>query len=429
MTTTVLSQIEEIINLVEADIPANPRSRSNERLAARLQKYLAEYFKNLQEAFPYDQLERLYTAHVKESVGTETGDILDPLLASFEDDLKFRLNGFTATAYLKGSAEMITFGQTMRGIPIAYEGPPIAQAVSYAEEHCAQLVTQMTSETKRRLAKVISDGIKDKRGIPRLARDIRSEFRDMRRYRSVMIARTETCDALEQAFMDRARQMNIEGKEWVTFDPCEICADNGAEGVVPIEHMFSSGHQRPPAHPNCRCALAPARLAGMVTTGPTEGTIADKVSEFGTRYRTAEIEHGAGFDSKANVLFTKTGSKRQIRFTPAEAKKLKNAEVFVHNHPSSTSFSPDDIGFAARIKAKKMVVTSEKYTYTMTPVGEAWDTANISRAYREASASIYWDAVNIFDEQGQNAADLWYYHNSWLKVQEEGLVNYVREAN
>jgi len=72
-----------------------------------------------------------------------------------------------------------------------------------------------------------------------------------------MIARTESADALEQAFMDRAGDMGINGKEWVTFDPCEICEANEAEGVVPLDHVFSSGDLRPPAHPNCRCALAP----------------------------------------------------------------------------------------------------------------------------------------------------------------------------
>jgi hypothetical protein len=75
-----------------------------------------------------------------------------------------------------------------------------------------------------------------------------------------MIARTETADALEQAFMDRSKAMGVTGKEWITHDPCPICEENGAEGVVPIDHIFSSGDERPPAHPNCRCALAPVMI-------------------------------------------------------------------------------------------------------------------------------------------------------------------------
>lgn len=198
--------------------------------------------------------------YVKEQLGSETRDMLDPLLAAFDDDLSVRLNGHVATAYLKGSAEMITWGKTKGGIPIAYEGPPMEEAFSWAEKHCAKLVTQIDEETKRRLAQVVGEGIKHKRGIPGLARDIRGEFRGMRRFRSEMIARTETCNALERAFMDRAQEMGITGKEWVTADPCEICAENGAEGVVPLNHIFTSGHDAPPAHPNCECALAPAKL-------------------------------------------------------------------------------------------------------------------------------------------------------------------------
>jgi len=260
MTTQILAELDEIINLLEAEIPANIQSPENQRLEKRLQRDLANYFKSLADAFPYDQVDQLYYKYVKEQLGSETRDMLDPLLAAFSSDLSFRLNGFMVTAYLKGSAEMITWGRTKGGIPIAYEGPPIEQAISYAERHCAMLVTQMDVQTKHRLAQVVSEGIKNKRGVPGLARDIRGEFRHMRRYRAEMIARTETNDALSQAFMDRAHDMKIEGKEWVTAAPCEICAENEAEGVVPIDHVFSSGHERPPAHPNCRCALAPARL-------------------------------------------------------------------------------------------------------------------------------------------------------------------------
>ena len=258
---TILAELDQIINLVEAEIPANPNNPENQRLAKRLQSDLANYFKSLANAFPYEQVDQLYYKYVKEQLGSETRDMLDPLLAAFSSELSLRLNGFMATAYLKASAEMITWGRTKGGIPIAYEGPPIEQAIGYAEKHCATLVTQMDEETKRRLAQVVSEGIKNKRGIPGLTRDIKSEFNHMVRRRAEMIARTETNDALSQAFMDRAHDMNIEGKEWVTGgEPCEICEDNEAEGVVPINHVFSSGHDRPPAHPNCCCALAPARL-------------------------------------------------------------------------------------------------------------------------------------------------------------------------
>jgi len=180
--------------------------------------------------------------------------LLDPLLRIFQGNLLARLNGHIAIVYIEGSAQMTKWA----GLP--FEGPPMQQALDYASKHCGALVTKMDEETKKQLAKIISEGIENKRGVDGIARDIRAQFQDMSRARAQVISRTETCDALEQAFMDRAEEMGITGKEWMTFEPCDICAGNGAEGIVPLDHIFSSGDERPPAHPACRCALAPARL-------------------------------------------------------------------------------------------------------------------------------------------------------------------------
>ena len=258
---TLIAELDSLIQLMEAEIPANPQSPGSQRLRKGLQSELAQYFKLLADAFPYAKLDELYYRHVKESLGTDTGDLLDSLLAVLATDLSYRLNGHLVTIYAVASAEMISWGKTKLGIPIAYEGPPIEQAIKYASEHAATLVTQMNEETKRRLAQVISEGIEQKRGIPGLARDIKGEFSNMTKRRSEMIARTETADALSTASLDRMQDMKIDGKEWVTSDPCEICAGNEAEGVVSVDHVFSSGHDRPPAHPNCECAIAPARLS------------------------------------------------------------------------------------------------------------------------------------------------------------------------
>ncbi len=186
-------------------------------------------------------------------------DILDPILAVFNEELTATVEGQAVTAYLRGSTEMVTWARTARpGVSLPFEGPPIEQAIDYARKRGARLVTDMNEETKARLAKVIGDGIESKRGIPGLARDIRNEFEDMARNRSRTIARTETSDALEQAFMDRAKDLGVTGKEWIPVDPeDQDCIGNGAAGVIAIDEDFPSGHDRPPAHPNCRCALAP----------------------------------------------------------------------------------------------------------------------------------------------------------------------------
>lgn len=191
---------------------------------------------------------------------SDVDEFLTPIIRILSASLQATIEAQLVRAYIQGDKELVFWGMTKGGIPIAYEGPPIESAIKWAAEHCAQLVTKMDIETKSRLAQVVAEAIQNKSGIPGLAESIRDEFDNMSKFRSQMIARTETCDALQQSFLDRSEAMGVTGKEWVTFDPCDICAANGDEGVVPLDHIFSSGDDAPPAHPNCRCALAPARL-------------------------------------------------------------------------------------------------------------------------------------------------------------------------
>lgn len=264
MTTQVVVELNQIINLLEAQIPANPNSLANQRRRKRLEREVNNYFKSLEDAFPYSEITRLYDTFVKESLGSETRNILDPLLATFADSLTTMLNGQLVEIYISGQAEMITWGKTKGGIPIAYEGPPISQAIDWAEKHGTTLVKGMDEETKKRLAHTISQGIENKRGIPGLSRDIRNTFTDMSRHRGQLIARTETASALSQASLNTMDDMGIEGKEWITAGDdlvSEECLGNEAEGIIPVNQGFSGGVMAPPQHPDCRCTIAPARLS------------------------------------------------------------------------------------------------------------------------------------------------------------------------
>jgi len=193
----------------------------------------------------------------------DTENILNPLLATFSEPLESTLSGQLAEVYISGQAEMITWGKTKGGVPIAFEGPPISQAVNWAKQHSATLVTNMDTETKTRLAKVISDGIANKRGVPGISRDIRKEFTDMTRYRSQLIAKTETRQALFQASHDNMVDMGIEGKEWVlgaggAEGNCDDCQANAGVGVISVDKSFPNPEGD--IHPGCTCAIAPARL-------------------------------------------------------------------------------------------------------------------------------------------------------------------------
>lgn len=195
----------------------------------------------------------------------DINDFIDPILRTFENSLSARLNGYLVTAYLRGSAEMLEWGRTVTtDMPIYYEGPPMRQAMTYAQKRAALLVKGLNDETREQMRGIIEYAIKQKRGVPGLSRDLRNQISNMSKVRAKMIARTETCDALESAFMDRAKDMKVTGKEWIwtgdTGDWDCMCEDNANVGPIPIDKPFPSGDMRPPAHPNCRCALAPVML-------------------------------------------------------------------------------------------------------------------------------------------------------------------------
>lgn len=260
------NELDKLIELLEADIPANPQSPRNRRKLPAMERIMKRYFTNLELALPIETIEQLYWKYViQEAMGKGAWDgihsTLDAILTTFHNELAVDMAGQLTNVYIDGSAEMVNWGKTTAGIPIAYEGPPVSQAIEWAEKHGAALVTKMDEETKRRLAKVIGDGIEGKRGIPGLAKDLRTEFRDMSRFRSAMISRTETANALSQASIDTMKDMGVEGKQWIwPGGECDICRDNEADGVIPVDQAFSSGDMAPPAHPNCECALAPAIL-------------------------------------------------------------------------------------------------------------------------------------------------------------------------
>lgn len=198
--------------------------------------------------------------NIQESVESDVATLILPFLKKYDKQLKFYLrDGFTK-AYVSGSTEMILWGGIKGQSALVLEGKSINEAIEWADKRGAELVTGIDEETRRRIANTIRDGIEDKRGVEGIKRDLLDTFSDMSKERATMIAQTETNDALSQAFLDRSKDMGITGKRVVTVDPCDLCKQNAAVGVIPTNQEFPSGHQRPSFHPNCHCALVPARV-------------------------------------------------------------------------------------------------------------------------------------------------------------------------
>jgi hypothetical protein len=133
-------------------------------------------------------------------------------------------------------------------------------AVRYLDGHAAALVTGINATTRSELARLLSAAAAEGTSYTAVAREIRATFDGFAKTRATTVAVTEIGDAYEAGNRAIAKTLTDVGleveKSWLDVgdrrvDP--VCASNAAEGWIPIDQPFGSGHQAPTAHPSCRC--------------------------------------------------------------------------------------------------------------------------------------------------------------------------------
>jgi hypothetical protein len=62
----LIAELDKTIQLLEGRIPANPASEKNEKLEKRMQKSMAEYFNQIDQAIDWNTLEQIYYKNVKQ---------------------------------------------------------------------------------------------------------------------------------------------------------------------------------------------------------------------------------------------------------------------------------------------------------------------------------------------------------------------------
>lgn len=75
-----------------------------------------------------------------------------------------------------------------------------------------------------------------------------------------MVATTELNRAMSAATLNTYARNGIEASYWMTAEDervCPECGGNEDAGAVVLNQAFPDGNAQPPAHPSCRCALAP----------------------------------------------------------------------------------------------------------------------------------------------------------------------------
>lgn len=178
----------------------------------------------------------------------------------------------------------------MQGLDAEFD--PIDDADElWLQNHAAELVEGINQTTQAAISKEIEAGLAAGETIKELAARIETVFNRAERYRSFMIARTETTFTANMANLSVWERAGVSAKKWMAPHDerqCPVCS--ALDGTtIPLEEEFSSSTLVPPAHPNC---LPPTE---KVTTKRGEVPIID-------------IEEG-------DVVLTHEGRWRQVEYT------------------------------------------------------------------------------------------------------------------
>jgi SPP1 gp7 family putative phage head morphogenesis protein len=199
-----------------------------------------------------------------------------------------------------------------------------------------------------------------------LSKRIAEVYQKAKDYRTDRIARTETATAANQGTLEAYKQSGVvKKKEWITADDerlCDLCAPMDGE-VVNIDDNFSAGISAPPLHPNCRCTIVAAFEQGKPEISNTREAV---LTEFNEKYATAKKEYSLFVDKDGNKLLEKLGTKTHINYTKEELDRLLNIDdlIMIHNHPSGSSFSGDDLKFLFNFKkGTEIRAVGKEYLY------------------------------------------------------------------
>lgn len=118
----------------------------------------------------------------------------------------------------------------------------------------------ITETTKDELRTLIGQQAAEGWSAEELADQIRAAAPGMARRRAAVIAVTETASAYSRGSLLAYRQSGVVSElVWMTApseDACPICKPLDGKTVL-LDQEFAPGIRFPPAHPQCRCAIAP----------------------------------------------------------------------------------------------------------------------------------------------------------------------------
>ena len=241
-----------------------------------IEQVLNRHFQAQQDTFPYGQVELLLRALMESGSGQGPRQgISDRALSRFLKRLDPVLTEWTELG--GGVVETLVANALRKAVVHAFEAtldewchvfgldfeprPEMTAGLdTWAKGRAAELVADIEEVTRKQVADIITDGLEKGLSVREIMLNIRDYLCDTSRIadRAETIARTETSEALNRSVLDANKLLGATEKHWrccQDLSVCMPCWKNDDEGPIPIGLAFPSKHQRPPAHPRCRCIV------------------------------------------------------------------------------------------------------------------------------------------------------------------------------
>jgi SPP1 gp7 family putative phage head morphogenesis protein len=211
-----------------------------QRLANALRQYLRGEYKTASEAIAA-MPEGILSKAAADQLPLDTGEKIQVILRKF-----YPL--FVKAGWQAGADQI--------GVDLAFdlENPFVQQTL----DSLASAIVGVSDTTRDEIRALVGKQASEGWDMATLAAMIATRADAIAPERALTIARTESASAQSQgSILSWQASGVVDRVTWLTSDPCPICAPLDGKTVA-IGQPFAPGVMHPPAHPNCRCALAAA---------------------------------------------------------------------------------------------------------------------------------------------------------------------------
>lgn len=226
----------------------------------KLRAALEAMFKNLRDSI----VNQLHLGKVRKAQGSD----IDAILASL--DMSEIANAGGALSAALSSEYGGAYGDALKQVGVAtgsslFDLEP-ARAADYAAKRAGELIGagptggELADSTRYLIRGTITQALEEGWTTDELSKALSDEYA-FSPDRADTIAMTEERTALHAGAIQGWRESGqVVGKTWLLSNDegvCDICESNAEQGTIDLDEDFESGDDTAPAHPNCRCDVAP----------------------------------------------------------------------------------------------------------------------------------------------------------------------------